>query len=476
MLLLNVNSENMELEDMALIFSKFILNPLVKRQILDLFKKDSNGKLIIENYIDAYINGEDICSIKYKLLKDIINRGLKTFAGEKYIDEFKNYLKDPYFKKGLISVIRGLAYFGVKKPFVSGAPFLVVWDVTYRCNLKCKHCYANAGKPLEDELNNEEAKKVVDIFGNAGIVAIAFSGGEPLMRKDLFELIDRAKSYEMQISIATNGTLLNKENVKKLKEHNVDFVQISLDGTKETHEKFRGIKGIYDKTIEGIKNVIEEGICCGISMTATKLNYKDVLNVIDLSEELGVNYFILYNYIPVGVGDFDIDLSAEEREELLNLLWNKLMNETNKKCKTAFLSTAPYYSRTALEHNKYYLATHFANVDLDGDDRLKSLANFIGGCGCGRFYLSLRANGDIQPCVFFPLKLGNIREFNDEEDFLEFWRNNKVLNDLRDREKLIICGKCKYKYVCGGCRARAYSYFKDYLREDPGCILTKKYH
>ncbi|ADC70223.1 Radical SAM domain protein [Methanocaldococcus sp. FS406-22] len=464
----------MKAEDMALIFSKLILNPIIRSQILDLFKKDENGKLIIENYIDAYIKGEDINSVKYKILKNILEKGLKTFAGDNYESAFKEYLKDSYFKKGLISVVRGLGYFGVRKPFVSGSPFLVVWDVTYRCNLRCKHCYANAGKPLEDELNTEEAKKVVDILGNAGVVALAFSGGEPLMRKDLFELIDRVKDYDMQVSIATNGTLLTKENVRKLKEHNVDFIQISLDGLKETHERFRGIKGIYEKVVEGIRNVVEENICCAIATTATKLNYKDVPKVMDFAEKLGVNYFMLYNYIPVGAGDYDIDLSPEEREELLNMLWEKLNNETGKKCKTAFLSTAPYYSRTALEHNKHYLATHFANVDLDGNEHLKSLANFIGGCGCGRFYLSLRANGDIQPCVFFPLKLGNMREFKDENDFLNFWRENKVLNDLRDRDKIEICGKCQYKYVCGGCRARAYSYYKDYLREDPGCILTKK--
>ncbi|ACX73500.1 Radical SAM domain protein [Methanocaldococcus vulcanius M7] len=464
----------MKTDDMAIVFSKLILNPIVKSQMSSLFKKDENNKLIIENYIDAYVEGKKLPSLKYKILKEIIDGGLKTFAGEKYKEDFKNYLKDPYFKKGLINVVRGLYYFGVKKPFVAGAPFLVVWDITYRCNLRCKHCYANAGRPLEDELTTEEAEKVIDILGDAGVVAIAFSGGEPLMRKDIFKLIDKVKEKDMQVSIATNGTLLTKENVKKLKEHKVDFIQISLDGTKETHEKFRGIKGIYEKTISGIKNVVEENICCAIAMTATKLNYKDVLKVIDLAEELNVDYFMLYNYIPVGVGDYEIDLSPEEREELLNLLWEKLNTETGKKCKTAFLSTAPYYSRTAIEHNRYYLATHFANVDLDENERLKNLANFIGGCGCGRFYLSLRANGDIQPCVFFPLKLENIRNFKDEEDFLNFWKNNKILNELRDREKLKICGKCKYRYICGGCRARAYSYYKDYLREDPGCILTKK--
>ncbi|WP_292459404.1 radical SAM/SPASM domain-containing protein [Methanothermococcus sp.] len=462
----------MNTENMVIAFSKMILNPLTKYRLRRLFKKDKNGKLIIENYIDAYINDYNIDSLEYNLLKNILEKGVGTFAGNELNEKAKEQFKDTYFKKGLISVIRGLLYFGVRRPFVSGAPFLVVWDITYKCNLRCKHCYANAGKPLIDELNTEEAKHVIDILARAGVVALAFSGGEPLMRKDLFELIDKAKEYEMQVSIATNGTLLTKEKVKRLKEHGVDFIQISLDGLKESHEKFRGIEGIFDKTVEGIKNVVDSGIICAIAMTATKLNFKDVMGVMGLAEELGVDQFMLYNYIPVGAGSYDIDISPEEREHLLNILWEHLQSRGSKK--PAFLSTAPYYSRIALQHNKCYLASHFANVDLDENDKLKTLANFIGGCGCGRFYLSLRANGDIQPCVFFPLKLGNIKEFKDENDFLKFWRENKILNDLRDRDKLKFCGKCNYKYVCGGCRARAYSYYKDYMERDPGCILVKK--
>ncbi len=462
---------SMNTENVVLTFSKIVLNPFTKLKLRNFFKRDNDGKLIIEKYIDAYLNNEEIDSLDYKILKNVVDNGINTFAGKDLKEKAKEQFRDTYFKKGLISVIRGLSYFGVKRPFISGAPFLVVWDITYRCNLRCKHCYANAGKPIIDELNTDEAKKVIDILGKAGVVAIAFSGGEPLTRRDLYELIDKAKSYDMQVSIATNGTLLNNDKVEQLKNHGVDFIQVSLDGLKESHERFRGIEGIFEKTIEGIKNVVNNNIVCAVAMTATKLNYKDIIGVMDLSEKLGVDEFMLYNYIPTGAGGFDIDLSSDEREKLLNMLWEHLQDRGNRK--PAFLSTAPYYSRIALQHNKCYLASHFANVDLDENSRLKALANFIGGCGCGRFYLSLKANGDIQPCVFFPLKLNNIKRFKNEEDFLDFWRTNNVLNELRDRDKLIFCGKCSYKYVCGGCRARAYSYYKNYLEKDPGCILVK---
>jgi len=162
----------------------------------------------------------------------------------------------------------------------------------------------------------------------------------------------------------------------------------------------------------------------------------------------------------------EIDLTAEEREELLEMLWKKLNDES---AKVSFLSTAPYYARIALQHKEYYLATHFYNARLEG--RLTALADFIGGCGAGRFYMGLKPNGDMQPCVFFPLKLGSIKEFKNGDEFLEFWRTNEVLEKLRDKDKLEVCGDCNYKYVCGGCRARAYAYFKDYLAPDPGCIL-----
>jgi len=452
---------------MAIIFSHFIIeNPMSKLLLYKLLKKDSTGTTIVEKYLRAYARGENLRDPYYWFFKKILEKSLESFTGGKNSERLREALQDPYFRRGLVSVIRGLAYFGVRRPFTSGAPFLIVWDVTYACNLKCKHCYANAGKRLADELTTKEALRVVDIFGEAGVVAIAFSGGEPLMRRDLYKLIDRAKEYEMQISIATNGTLLTREEVSKLKEHKVDFIQISLDGTKRTHEEFRGLSGIYERTVRGIKNAVEAGITTCIAMTATRLNYHEVSDVMDLAEKLGVHYFMLYNFIPVGRGDFSLDLTAEEREELLELLWKRLNNSTVK-----FLSTAPYYARVALQHKKCYLATHFYNVDLKG--RLVTLADFIGGCGAGRFYMSLKPNGDLQPCVFLPVKLGNIRQIKSSDEYLEFWRTNKVLEELRNKDIVEVCGKCPYKYVCGGCRARAYAYFRDYLAPDPGCIFVR---
>ncbi len=453
------------MEKMIEFFSLVLNNPITKRAIKHTLKKDDDGVVKLDKYLQAYAMGIDLKSLEFKALKKLIETGLKAFGGDEKL--LMERLRDGYWRRGFISVLRGLVDFGVLKPFVPGSPFLIVWDVTYRCNLRCKHCYSTAGKPWSDELDTEKAKRSIDILADAGVTSIAFSGGEPLMRKDFFELAKTVNDYGMFVSLATNGTLLNKETVKKLKECGVWFVQISLDGTKEAHEAFRGIKGIYDKVIEGIKNCVDEGLITCISTTATTVNYTDVVKVMDLAEELGVQWFMLYNFIPVGRGDFEMDLNAEQRERLLRELWSRF-----KATGINFMSTAPYYARIALQEESDVVPTHFYNPRLEG--QLKVLSEFIGGCGCGRFYLAMRSNGNIEPCVFFPLKLANILDFKDGDDFLDFWRNNKVLRELRNKDLIEVCGECRYRYVCGGCRARAYAYYKDYLKPDPGCIIACK--
>jgi len=271
--------------------------------------------------------------------------------------------------------------------------------------------------------------------------------------------------------MATNATLITKEKAREMKKAGVEFVQISLDGADaKTHDEFRGIKGVFNKTIEGIKNCVNEGFFVNIATTATKYNYKEIPKIIDLCEELGVNWFMAYNFVPTGRGTFiaENDLSPDEREELLKMLWNRLKSGG----KVNVLSTAPQFARVALQaelgKDEKIVPTHFYSLRLK--DRLVNLAEFIGGCGCGRFYCAIRPNGDIEPCVFFPLKLGNIRE----DDFEELWKNNRILNELRDKDELEgNCGECEYRYYCGGCRARAYGYTKDYLAADPGCIKNK---
>jgi len=410
------------------------------------------------------------CKATEKIIAKVLKKGGEAFGLTE--EEIKKKFKDPHWARGLASTVRGVAEFGVKKPFTSGAPFQVVWDVTYACNLKCKHCYATAGKTWKDELTTEQAKHAIDVFDRAGVTILAFSGGEPLVRPDIFELTRYAADKGMYVAIATNGTLITKEKAREMKKAGIEFVQISLDGSNaETHDTFRGIKGAFDKTVEGIKNSVAEGFFVEVSTTVTKYNYMEVPEIIKLSEKIGVDWFMAYNFVPTGRGKeiLETDLTPDEREEMLKMLWAEL----KKGRKINVLSTAPQFARVALQHeegkSQKIVPTHFYNPKLAG--QLVDLAEFIGGCGAGRFYMSMRANGDLQPCVFFPLKVGNILE----DDFEELWEKNEVLSNLRNKDILEgFCGKCDYRYYCGGCRARAYAYTGDYLAPDPGCIYNKE--
>ncbi len=446
------------------LFSEYINNPITREALISISGYcEKCGKnrveVVLELFTGVRKNACWKCKLAEKMATPVLKKGAETF--DISVDALKEKFKDAYWRKGLASVIKGLALFGVRKPFVPGAPFQLVWDITYGCNLKCKHCYATAGKPLPDELTTEEALDVIDKLDKFGITILAFSGGEPLVRKDIFELTNYASEKGMYVAIATNGTLITEDMAKRMKENGVSYVQISLDGMKKTHEEFRGMSGVFDKTVEGIRNSVKEGFFVNVSMTVTKFNYNDVDPVIDLCEKLGVSWFMHYNFIPTGRGGTvlgrELDITPEMREKLLNKLYEK-----NKTSNISILSTAPQFARIVMERDAEYVPTHFYNVGVRG------LADFIGGCGAGRFYISLRANGDIQPCVFFPLKIGNIRE----DDLEKLWKESNILRELRDRDILERCGTCEYRYYCGGCRARAYNCFGDYLMPDPGCILN----
>jgi radical SAM protein with 4Fe4S-binding SPASM domain len=455
--------------DRISVFATFVNNPVTKKMLQSMASFcERCGKSRIDSALDIIIGECEFptcwkCRTAAKLVEMVIRRGCKAFNVN--IDEFRERFREPYWRRGLASVIKGLAYFGTRKPFVPGAPFQVVWDVTYMCNLRCKHCYATAGGSMNGELTTDEALNAIDKLAKLGVTILAFSGGEPLVRKDIFTLTNYAAEKGLYVALATNGTLITDETAKKMKENGVRYLQISLDGMRETHDRFRGIRGAFDRTIDGIRRAVEHGFFVNVSMTVTKFNYMDVPNVIDLCERLGVNWFMHYNFIPVGRGReiVEADLTPEEREKLLKMLYTR-----NYTSKISLLSTAPQFARVALQCHGGIVPTHFYNVNAG--ERLRELAEFIGGCGAGRFYFAIRANGDIQPCVFFPIVVGNIKD----DDLEELWLHNHVFEDLRNKDHIEGCGDCEYRFVCGGCRARAYSYFGDYLKPDPGCVKNRK--
>jgi len=472
-------------------------NPLTRNVLKALSKncpKDGGNRLEIalELYVGVRENACLSCRLSRNILSPILSVACKAFGTTE--NQLKEKFRDAYWRRGLVNVLKGIAWFGVRHPYVPGAPFQVVWNITRACNLKCVHCYESAGAKGEDELSTEEALRGIDILADAGVLILAFSGGEPTIRPDILQLIKRSSDRGIFTAMATNALLFSsRKKVQEFKKAGLQFAQISLDGMDpETHDRFRGVPGAFKRTVKGIKNCVAEGLFVEIAATGTRFNMKEIPDMIDFAHRLGANWFMLYNFVPTGRG-IDIiesDLSPDEREDILKLCWNKM-----KVAGVDVLSTAPQFARIAQEieakpvlmgdagviasglqssADTYVVPTHFYNPKLSG--QLRRLADFIGGCGAGRFYLSLEPNGDIYPCVFFPhdeaMKVGNL--FKD--DFEEIWRHSKLFWEIRDKDRLKEnCGSCRYRYTCGGCRARAYNYFKDILAPDPGCVLNKEF-
>ena len=453
--------------------------PMTKKMLqLSLKKCPKCNRTVLEAALDDYVGKTDLkcekCSGFYSKIIGFWIEFLRKSLNVKR-EKVEKLLSDPYARRAVLNIAQSFRHFGIRKPLSIYAPFLVVWDFTHKCNLNCKHCYSNSGATQEEELSTKEALDVVDQLSDAGVTALAFSGGEPLTRKDFFEVANHAIEKGLYVSVATNGTLLTKEMVQKLKQAKINYVEISIDGaTAKTHDTFRGVTGAFDKAVAGLKNCVEADLCACIATTATKNNLQEIPAIIDLAEEIGAERFTYFNFIPTGRGKehFDQDLSAEEREQLMHYLVNRM----SKGCKTTILTTAPQLARVALQcqgPSKTGEVTmsmaHMQTAKVS--KKAVPLADFIGGCGAGRLYCSLSPQGDVHPCVFFPVNVGNLKT----ERFSDIWLHSKMFNTLRDRSNLTgACGKCTYKYICGGCRARANAYHDDFLASDPGCVMAKE--
>lgn len=443
--------------------------------MLSLEKCDFCGRQVLDAALDRYTSSnvqKCKCSAYSRVIIFWIEFLRKSLAIER--KKVEKILADPYARRGIKSIVKTFVHFGIRKPLTVYAPFLVVWDYTYRCNLNCKHCYSNAGANHSAELKTLEALKVVDQLADFGVVSLAFSGGEPLMRKDFFQVAKHAVDCGLYVSLATNGTLINRQTARRLKEIGIHYVEISVDGgDAKSHDEFRGVEGAFESAMAGLRNCIEEGLCTSVAVTATKRNFKDVPRILELSEKLGAQRFALFNFVPTGRGKRMVsqDLSPEEREEIMLFLLNKLLSGS----KATILTTTPQLARVAVSSQQgqsrdvFLPMAHMQTSKVS--KKAVALADFIGGCGAGRLYCSISPEGDVHPCVFLPIKVGSLRK----DKFEDLWLNSEIFESLRNRENLKgSCGKCTFKYVCGGCRARAYAYTCNVLGSDPGCILVKE--
>jgi MoaA/NifB/PqqE/SkfB family radical SAM enzyme len=390
---------------------KILNSSLTKKVISNYLQKNENGTTKLEEFVEKF--SSDTRGLFERILKDretivpyiIFDHICKIFDIDR--TKLKDMIKNPIIKKSILNVAETIVKFGVREPLVFAQPLMVVWNITGKCNLRCKHCYEDAGvlsKGLPKELTREEKIKLMEEIVKTNIPTFAFAGGEPLIDPVFWELAKIGKEAGLYMSINTNGTLITKEVAEKLKEIGFAYYGVSLDGVNEIHDEFRGVKGAFQRALEGIKNLIEVGeadkVC--ISFTVARENAiikNQIPEMIKLRDNLGIRKVVLYNYIPCGRADFSNDLTCEEREKLFELFYDDL-----KSGKESLLATAPQFGRYCkqmheLGYGEWTVIGHFTSGNTK---KLKNLVELIGGCGAGRAYIAIQPDGGITPCVFMP--------------------------------------------------------------------------
>ena len=340
-------------------------------------------------------------------------------------------------------------------------PKWIAWEVTRRCNLKCVHCRSSSELEVSEhpDFSFEEAKRVLDDIASYASPVVVLSGGEPLLREDVFDIAQYGTKKGLRMCMATNGTLVTDEIAKKIKESGIQMVSLSLDGsTAEVHDNFRNVPGAFDGTVNATRLFKENGIKFLINSSFTKRNQDEIPKIFKLAKKLGATAWYMFMIVPTGRGEEIMEelISAEDYEELLKWHYKLEKNEDDILVRP---TCAPSYYRVVLQQAKE-----------QGDDFKRRTLQFSTGgskgCLAGQLISLIDVDGNVLPCSYFPMSAGNIRE----QSFKDIWENSKLFQDLRDFKAYKgRCGACEYVGVCGGCRARAYAVTGDYMDEEPFC-------
>jgi radical SAM protein with 4Fe4S-binding SPASM domain len=352
----------------------------------------------------------------------------------------------------------------IKSQFI---PLVVSWNVTAKCNLKCAHCYLNAGERKKiDELSTDAAKLLIHQIAEVSKPLLILSGGEPLLREDIFELIRYGTERGLKMAVGSNGMLVDDAVAQKLKDAGATTVSVSLDSSVPAlHDQFLGVTGSWQRAVGAIKALKKSGIIVQVNTTVTQQNYDQIGEIFALAEKLGAENFHLFFLVPTGRGARIEDITPDMYEKMIASSFSKSM-QYNLNVKP---SCAPQFMRIAQE----------TGIDM---------TRWVRGCMAGLYYCRIYPNGEVTPCPYLPIALGNTRQ----KSFKDIWFNSEVFRNLRDVKKLKgKCGNCEYNLICGGCRARAYGLTSDfmdfcgdlheptelhgdYLAEEPWCTYKPK--
>ncbi len=350
------------------------------------------------------------------------------------------------------------------------APAVLVWNCTGRCNLKCAHCYSESENVAQDgELSGDEARALIDDLAKLGTSVLLFSGGEPLMRGDLFELGAYAAERGLRPVISTNGTLIDKERARKIRDAGFGYVGISLDGLEKTNDEFRGVEGAFASALAGIRNCQEAGVRVGVRFTISRRNAAEIDGIFDLVRDEGVPRLCLYHLVYSGRGAAlqAEDLSRDEKRRAIDLIFRR----------TAELSGAnPDIEVLTVDSpaDGAYLYLRQREHDADAAAETLRLLRLNGGNSSGERIGCVDNLGRVHPDQFWRNHtLGNVRE----KEFSAIWNDpySELLRDLRHRRELITgrCASCKFLDICGGgLRARAEAATGDIWASEPACCLT----
>lgn len=354
-------------------------------------------------------------------------------------------------------------------------PRLVFWETTAGCNLKCIHCrrVTVADQLTPQDLTTEESFRMIDQIAAVGSPVLVLSGGEPLFRKDIFEIARYATDAGLPVALATNGTLVDDEVAQKIKDSGVKRISISFDGIDaETHDVFRGLPGSFDAAIRGFKALRNVGLPVQINTTVANHNLTQLEGMRSLAKELDAIGLHLFLLVPVGCGvqiAEDQMISAREYENVLNWMYDVEMEEDELQMKA---TCAPHYFRVMrtrrAQDNKAGIkrtlpASHDRQLNGHPKNQMHAATK---GCLAGTGVTFVSHRGEVFPCGYLPLEAGDIRK----QDFSDVWQNSPLFAQLRDDSLLEgKCGACQFKHVCGGCRARSFGVVGNHMAEEPFC-------
>ncbi|MGG0716068.1 TIGR04053 family radical SAM/SPASM domain-containing protein [Robertmurraya massiliosenegalensis] len=351
-------------------------------------------------------------------------------------------------------------------------PFIAIWEVTRACQLKCVHCRADAQtKPHPNELSHEEGIKLIDQIYEMNNPMLVFTGGDCMMREDLFELAEYAVNKGMRVSMTPSATAnVTKEKMERAKNVGLSRWGFSLDGpTPEIHDHFRGTPGSFDLTIEKIKYLNELNMPLQINTVISRYNYDHLEQMVEVVKDLKAVMWYIFLLVPTGRGQEDACITPAEHEKVFRWLY-ELSKTAPFDIKT---TAAQHYRRVVLQQKAREHKIDGADIryedtiTTDHASMIDGLKRAPKGVNDGNGFIFISHVGDVLPSGLLPIKVGNVRE----KPLKEIYRESPVLKELRKPDLYKgKCGVCEYRFVCGGSRSRTYAVTGDYLESEPYCV------